>query len=206
MIRLRLAACLLPLAMVVAACAPRKAIWHGSPYNSPTEAPNFELMTTQGEHFELKDLQGHPALLFFGYTHCPDVCPPTLHTVAWLFDQLGNEADDLRFLFITVDPARDLPDILAAYLQAFDPRFIGLTGDQTALESIARSYGVAFFREAQVSEDQVDPGRDGYLVSHTSRLFLIGAEGLLLTNYSFGTAREEILVDLRQALELREDR
>ena len=167
--------------------------YHGSPYTPPQAAPALSLRTTTGEPFRLADHAGQPVLIFFGYTHCPDVCPATTAEVHQVFDQLGERADRVTFAFITVDPERDTADALRAFLDRFDPRFVGLTGDDEALAAARQAYGVFAERDAEGSAD--------YTMTHTSRLFLIDPSGRLVTNYTFDEPSEVLLADLRHLLE-----
>src|SRR6185436_19773724 len=102
----------------------------------------FRLWDQNGHPVSDADLKGEPYLVFFGFTHCPDVCPTTLLEVSNVLDKLGADASKLRALFITVDPERDQPAGLRDYLSSFNPRLIGLTGDLAAVTAVARAYHV----------------------------------------------------------------
>lgn len=130
----------------------------------------FALASTKGGTFTQNDLRGTPSLIFFGFTFCPDVCPTTLaETTAWR-EQLGLTADDLRIIFVTVDPERDTPEMLKAYVEGFDPSIIGLVGDQAETDRVKAAFGV-------FSEKAGDVDSEFYLVNHTALTFLINAEG-----------------------------
>lgn len=186
----RLHTLLAAAALALGACRPAAPELHGSPLPDPQPAPNFELAATDGAVLRLSDLRGAPVLLFFGYRACPDVCPATLADVRAVFEQLGAAADAVRFVFITVDPARDTPEQLAAHLDRFDTRFIGLSGSEQALRAVWEDYGVAVIPEPP------DSGGAQW-ITHTARLFLIDGQGRLVTTYPFGTPRQELLADLR---------
>jgi len=179
------------LCLALAACGKNSPQWHGSPYSSPPPAPDIVLTDTSGDTFRLSDRRGAPALLYFGYTHFPDVCPATLGDLKWIFEQLGPQADRLTVAFVTVDPARDSPEVLRAYLDLFESRFVGLTGTLEDIKAAADPYGVMIEHATHGGLDEI---------SHTARVFLIDGNGLLQTNYSYGTPREEILEDLQAAL------
>jgi protein SCO1/2 len=100
----------------------------GTEYDDPQMAPDFELSATDGESFRLSDQQGNITLMFFGYTSCPDVCPTTLAEANQVLKGLGEDSGQVRFVFITVDPERDTPQVLDTYVKAFNPAIIGLTG------------------------------------------------------------------------------
>lgn len=179
------------LCFTAAACGQDAPGWHGSPYSSPKLAPDIVLTDTSGASFRLSAHQGAPILVYFGYTHCPDVCPGTLGDLKWAFEQLGPQADNLTMALVTIDPARDSPEVLRAYLDLFDARFVGLTGPLEDIKAAADPYGVMIEHTAHGGLEEI---------SHTARVFLIDRAGLLQTNYSYGTPREEILSDLQTAL------
>jgi protein SCO1 len=133
----------------------------------PKPIGDFHLTDNLGRPFSLHDLQGKPTLVFFGFTHCPDVCPTTLAKLAQIRKAVA--VPGLRVLFITVDPARDTPNVVGLYVHAFDPDFIGLTGDNQAITKMAADFGVAVSR--------VDlPGGD-YTMDHSAVVFLLNREG-----------------------------
>lgn len=131
----------------------------------------FTLERDDGTAFTEKNLLGKPALIYFGYTFCPDVCPTTLaHIGAWL-KALGPQAADIRAVFVTIDPARDTGAQMRQYLAAFDPRIIGLTGTPAEIATIAKAYKV-YYRKV--------PGKDGnYAMEHSSYIYLMNAKGAL---------------------------
>ena len=180
-------------AILISACASTLPSLHGSVYNPPREAPPLNLQTTSGADFELSSYAGDVVLVYFGYTYCPDVCPATLAQVKLAFETLGSQADELHLVMVTVDLDRDTPQVLQDYLGRFHPEFVGLRGESDALESVLADYGV--FAQKEPSDDA-----DAYLVTHTARLFVIDRDGLLKTNYTFGTPLEEIQADLKVLL------
>jgi len=105
----------------------------------------FKLVDQNGDPITDADLKGKPHLVFFGYTHCPDVCPLTLVHLHTVLQKMGKAADDVRVLFVTVDPARDTVPVLHQYVTAFDPRVVGLTGTQDAIAQLAKRYR-AFYK------------------------------------------------------------
>ncbi len=182
------------MALLAAGCRPQPYVWHGSPYSDPQPAPAFALVDTAGKAFDSGEAHGSAVLLFFGYTFCPDVCPATTADVAWSMEQLGPLAERATFAFITVDPRRDTAEVLRRFLDGFNTRFVGLTGTPAQLESTRQAYGV--YAEPEPSADP-----DTYLITHTSRLFLIDSDGLLVASYPFGTPRADLLADLQHVLE-----
>jgi protein SCO1/2 len=161
----------------------------GSVIDPPAPAPEFTLSDTKGQQFHLADQVGKTVLMFFGYTSCPDVCPVTLADFKAIKTQLGDRAENVRFVFITVDPERDSPDRINKYLTNFDEDIVGLTGTRAALETVWSAYGVF--------QDKVDTGSSaGYLVDHSSRIYIIDPAGNLRVTYLFGTNRQAITEDL----------
>jgi len=164
--------------------------FQGSLIDPPVEAPHFELSDVNGQRFQLGELGGQVVIMFFGYTSCPDVCPVTLTDFLRIRSKLGNHAEKVSFVFVTVDPERDTPERMKKYLTNFDPAIIGLTGERTELESVWSSYGVY--------EAKVDGGSEvNYLVDHSSRIYVIDADGNLRLTYLFGTENQVIIEDVR---------
>lgn len=182
------------LLALLAGCSNSTRSLHGSPYTPSRPAPELDLQTTSGEPVTLSAYSGTIVLVYFGYTFCPDICPTTLADVKLIFEQLGERAEKVHMIMVTVDPERDTPDVLQTYLGRFDARFLGLRGEGQKLDNVLSSYGV--FAQKEASDDSGQ-----YLVSHTARLFLIDQQGMLRTNYTFGTDREDILSDLEFLLD-----
>jgi len=116
--------------------------------------------------------------VFFGYTHCPDVCPTELQTMAEVVDTLGSDADKLAPIFISVDPERDTPEVLSNYVKNFSPRIIGLTGNQSEVAGVAKAYRV-YFRKAG------DTAGGDYSVDHSAFVYLMDGEGKYVTHFLF---------------------
>lgn len=163
--------------------------FQGSLIDPPIPAADFELTDHHGQVFKLSDQRGKVVVLFFGYTHCPDICPTTLTEYQKIHAGLKELANRVRFVFITVDPERDTPERLAEYIRYFDPDFIGLTGDRTTLETVWKSYGV-------YQQKQDVGSAAGYLVDHSTRLYVVNQQGDLILTYPFGFETEKIVEDL----------
>jgi protein SCO1 len=129
----------------------------------------FRLIDQNGKPFSNQDMKGKPYLVFFGYTHCPDICPTTLFEISQLFRNLGPQANELGALFITVDPARDTQPVLKEYLASFDPHLRGLTGDQKAINQAIKDYRV-YAKKVPL------PGGD-YSMDHTAMVYLMDKDG-----------------------------
>lgn len=172
----------------------QRPAYRGLLYDPPVPAPDFTLLTAGGREVSLHDFRGKIVLLFFGYTSCPDVCPTTLAVLRQVRAGLGDAADRLQVLYVTVDPQRDTPDRAQEYVSVFDPAFIGLSGSLEVLEPVWAAYGVT-----RVIEPASDSAA-GYFVTHSTRLYLIDAEGRLFLSYTYGAPPEDILHDVLEML------
>jgi len=152
----------------------------------------FQLVDQNAKPITEQDLKGHPFLVFFGFTHCPDVCPTTLFEVSEIFRALGPEAKDIRALFITVDPERDTPAVLKDYLSSFDPRIIGVTGDGTAVAAAEKAYRV------YAKKVPIDGG--GYTMDHTAIVYLMNKDGRFVAPFNMKRRPEEAAAELKRYL------
>ncbi len=166
----------------------------GTVIQSPDPVRNFTLTGPDGKPVNLADYRGQAVLLYFGYTFCPDVCPATLAEVAKARRQLGKDAEKLQVVMITVDPLRDTPEKLGEYVTHFDPSFIGLTGNENEIATVATIFGIYY-------EKQEGSEATGYLVDHTASVIVIDQEGYLRLIYPFGTAGEDIAKDLSHLIQ-----
>ena len=152
----------------------------------------FKLIDQNGREVTDQDLKGRPFLVFFGFTHCPDVCPTTLFEVSEIFRALGPDADRTRALFITVDPERDTPAVIKDYLGSFDPRVIGVTGDSEAIAAVIKSY--------RVYAKKVPTDGGGYTMDHTAIVYLMGKDGRFVAPFNMKRRPEEAAEDLKRYL------
>lgn len=160
-----------------------------------TPARDFTLTDQNGQPLKLSDLRGRAVLLFFGYTHCPDICPLSMGEFKTVKKALGDRAEDVAFVMISLDPARDTPEVLKRYVEAFDPAFIGLTGDENAVRSASADYGVQY-------EQQKPPGTAAtYLIAHTAFSYLLDQEGRWRRTYPFQTPAEMVARDIVRILD-----
>jgi protein SCO1/2 len=160
----------------------------------PQLITDFTMTAHTGEPFTLDDVSGRYVLLAFGYTHCPDVCPATLLEFRQIYRQLGDLGEDVAFMLISVDPARDTPEILNRYIGRYDPSFIGLSGDVSELEAIAPDFGLFW----DIRRDTVTHA--GYIVDHTASRFLLDRNGQLIRVYSFTADPFMIEADIRDLI------
>ncbi len=163
-----------------------------SPLPLPLSAMSWQLIDERGQQVRVADWVGRPAMVFFGFTFCPDVCPTTLNDISDWLNELGAEADPLIVALITVDPKRDTPEILADYLSNFDPRIIGLTGDPDSVALAADAFRVRY-------EKLPTEGRD-YTMNHTAGVFLFRADGSFASVIDFHEDRKFAVPKIRRAL------
>lgn len=154
--------------LAAAACAPDK--FRATDITGASFAREFHLTAHDGKPRTLADFRGKVVVLFFGFTHCPDICPTTLAQFAQAAKQLGPDAERVQFLFVTVDPERDTAEVLSRYVPAFDSRFLGLTGDAQAIARTAKEFKVIF---------QKQPGKtaDSYTVDHSAGTYVFDQTG-----------------------------
>ena len=141
------------------------------------------------------DFRDRHLLVFFGYTYCPDVCPTTLTTIADALDLLGEDADRLAPLFVTIDPARDTAEHMRDYVAYFHPAIIGLSGSREQIADVARAYRVFF---AEVREDGADA--DDYLMDHSTIVYLMDEDGRFVVHFSGSTHAEDMAATIRKYL------
>ncbi|TNE33364.1 MAG: SCO family protein [Alphaproteobacteria bacterium] len=159
----------------------------------PQLGGSFTLVNQKGETVTDKSYRGKLMLIFFGYTNCPDVCPTEMQDIALTMQQLGDDAADVVPIFITVDPTRDTPEVMADFVSAFDPSLVGLSGTEKQIDDVKEKF--------RVYAEKV-PGDDPnyYLVNHTSYTYLMGRDGKLITVFSYGTPPEKMAAKIREQL------
>lgn len=167
--------------------------FQGSVIDPPASVADFALEATDGSTFRLSEQRGNVVLLFFGYTHCPDVCPTTLYDFKQIVQGLDEDAERVQFAFVTVDPERDSLDHLAAYVSAFDEQIVGLSGAQKTLDEVYANFGV-FYEKKDVGSAA------GYLVDHTARVYVIDAQGNLSLTFPFGMESAAMTDDIAHLL------
>ena len=157
-----------------------------------TGQPNqraFTLQTVDGKPFGSDDLAGKPYLVFFGFTHCPDVCPTALFELSALLKDIGPAADQITPLFVSIDPERDTAELLKLYMTSFDPRIIALRGDAAQTQAAADAFSASYRK--------VETASDSYTMEHTAGLFLIRADGRLQGMLDMHEPRETQLQKLK---------
>lgn len=168
---------------------PAPQLASGTWYPQAQAVPQFRLLDAAGRPFTQRELLGAPTLVFFGFTHCPDVCPTTLLKLAQVLRQAA--VPQLRVLFVSVDPQRDTPALLAQYVHAFDPRFEGATGEPAQIAALAQRFGVA------VSRVEL-PGGD-YTMDHSAVVFLLDAQARRVAIFTPPFEVKAMVADLQRA-------
>lgn len=186
----------IPLLALVA--CDRTSEFHGTDISDVSWGRDFDLMDHTGRRRRLADFRGKAVMLFFGFTHCPDACPTAMTEMAQVVDRLGPDGKRVQVLFITVDPERDTDEVLAKYVPAFHPSFIGLRGSLEETARIAQELKV-YFRPSKHA-----PGADakGYTVDHSTPIFIYDTTGKLrLLVSSSGRSVEHMMSDVKRLLE-----
>ncbi len=179
--------------LVLVGCATQPPAFHGTSLQPPVSVADFALTDQHGQTTHLSDFRNSPALLFFGYTNCPDACPITLAQFKQIRSALGPDAARVHFVFVTVDPARDTPAQMEQYLANFDSSFIGLTAAPETLAQVYRAFGI---QVEKIMPDEHSHSSMSGMVSHTSSVFLLDEKGQVRLLYG-GAPWEDIVADLR---------
>lgn len=180
------------LMLALAACTRNIAAkLHGVDLSKMKLPGTFHLHDADGHPRTLEDFRGSIVLLLFGYTHCPDVCPTTLARAVQIRQLLGDQGHKLKVVFVTVDPERDTPAILKAYTTAFDPGFIGLSGDAGQTAEAARSFGT-FYRKV--------PSGNSYTMDHSALDYVIDQEGVVRFALQYEESAQDSADDIRLLL------
>ncbi|MER2268236.1 SCO family protein [Methylobacterium oxalidis] len=155
-----------------------EAITPPQPVPSSLIAGHFRLAAPDGAAVDSDDLSGKPYALFFGFTHCPDICPTTLSEVSLALARLPAGTPDLKVYFVSVDPERDTREVLARYMASFDPRIVALSGDRPAVDEAIRSFGVVARR--------TDFPNGAYAYGHTAAIYLVDGDGVIVDRVGAG--------------------
>lgn len=160
----------------------------------------FELVSHEGRRVSDEDFRGRMMLLFFGFTHCPDICPTELQTIAAALEKLGPDAEKVVPIFVSVDPERDTVEKISSYVKAFDERIVGLTGTPQEVEKAAKAYRV-YYRKAKLSETASDAE---YTIDHSAFTYLMDGKGQYVRHFPFGITPEKMADGIRQTLDKEE--
>ena len=184
---------LLCFALTLAACGPSGPRFNSTDITGADYARDFSLKDANGKIRTLADFKGMAVVVFFGYTRCPDVCPTTMTEMKLVLEKLGHDAQRVQVLFVTVDPERDKPEVLAQYVPAFDPSFIGLYGDLETTAKTAKDFKVFY---------QKVPGKtpDSYTIDHTAGSYVFDPQGRLRLFVRHGGDITPLVADLKTLL------
>lgn len=183
-----LAALFVPL--LLAACSHAPPPWQLNDVSGHLPDLQFSLTSDTGKPVTAADFRGKYVMMYFGYTHCPDVCPLTLVHLHLVMQKLGAEAGKVQILFVSVDPARDTPPVLHQYVTAFDPRIVGLTGAPQQIAAMAKRYRAAFNVDAKQPNG-------GYEVSHSSGIYIFDKQGHAQLLGTSADAPDEFVHDMK---------
>ena len=181
------------LLIAAAAACDSKPIFKSTDITGAGYGKALELTDHTGRARHLEDFRGKAVVLFFGFTHCPDVCPTTLAETAQVLKVLGADAEKVQVLFVTVDPERDKPEELAKYVTAFDPRFLGLYGDADSTRRAAKEFKIYYEKRAGST-----PG--SYSMDHSAQTYVIDPQGRLRLLLRAERIAEDLPADLRMLL------
>jgi protein SCO1/2 len=182
------------LALLLTACQPPSEGFRTTDVTGAAFGRDFRLSDHNGKPRQLSDFRGKAVVLFFGFTHCPDVCPTTLAELAAARRDLGAAGERVQVLLVTVDPARDTPQLLSRYVTAFDPSFLGLTGTPEQVAEVAKEFKVIYQKvEGRAPAD--------YSMDHSAGSFIFDPEGRLRLYVSYGQGAEVFAHDLRRLLD-----
>jgi len=174
--------------LALAGCGGGAPKFNGTDLTGASWGRDFSLQDPDGRTRTLADFRGKYVLLFFGYTHCPDVCPTELTRDAELKKKLGADGDRVQVIFVTVDPERDTAELMRSYTAAFDPKFLGLRGDEAATKRAASEFKV-FYEKV--------PSGASYTVNHTAMTYVFDAKGRLRLGLQYTQSADQIAADLR---------
>ena len=166
---------------------------YGTDITGADFAQTLQLTDHNGKPRTLADFKGKVVALFFGYTHCPDVCPTTMADLAAALKLMGDRASEVQVLFVTVDPERDTQEVLSQFVPSFNPTFIGLYGSPEQIKQTATNFKIFY-------EKQVEPGRSGYTIDHSAGIYAFDKQGKVRIYLKFGQKPDEIAFDLGQLL------
>lgn len=181
------------VAAALASCTPTPPAFRGTDLSQVTWGKDVTLTAHTGRRLSTADFRGKVLVLFFGYTHCPDICAPTLSKLAAVRQALGPDGDNVQVVFVTVDPQHDTPERLAAFVPKFDPSFIGLTGTPAEIAAVASEYKVAYAPTPATQTSQV-------LIDHSGGMLVKDGNGKLRLLFRNEMTVADMTADLRQLL------
>ncbi len=178
---------------LLGACTPQKPSFNAIDITGANYAQDFALPDVNGQTRSIKDFAGKVVVVFFGFTQCPDVCPGTMNELAEIKRQLGADGEKLQAVFISVDPERDTPEVLKAYMGNFDPSFVALTASPEKLAAVAKDYKV-YYKKAEGKTPT------SYSMDHSAGSYVYDTQGRIRLYTRYGTGPQALLADVRALL------
>jgi len=179
--------------VLLAACSPEAPKFRSTDITGADFGRELALTGHDGKPRTLADFRGRVTVLFFGYTHCPDICPTTLVELAGVMKALGKDAERVQVLMVTLDPERDTPEVLSKYVPAFDPRFLGVYGDAAATQRAAKEFRIFYEKRAGSTPS-------AYTVDHSGQGYVIDSQGQLRLMVRHDRIAQDLAEDLRALL------
>jgi len=174
--------------ILLSSCGRALPHFNGTDITGTNFGRNFKLLDTDGVQRTLADFQGKYVILFFGFAHCPAICPTTLQQLATVRKKLGADASHLQVIFVTLDPERDTSEMLKTYMARFDPSFVALRSDAEATQATAKEFHI-FFQKVPVD--------DAYMIDHTAVLYMLDTQGKMRLATPLDMASDKIVADLQ---------
>jgi protein SCO1 len=188
-----LTAAALTAGLFVSACSSDAPAFTGVDITGASYAQNFDLTDHNGQRRTLADFKGKAVVVFFGFTQCPDVCPTSMTELAQVKAALGADGDKLQGLFVTVDPERDTPEIMRAYMSHFDPSFLALYADDGKLEQVAKDFKI-YYKKVE------GPTPTSYTMDHSAGSYVYDTTGRIRLYSRYGTSVEALTQDIKYLL------
>jgi protein SCO1/2 len=180
--------------LILASCAKNAEFkFNGSDISNANLNSSFELLSHTGEIKKITDFKGSVVAIFFGFTHCPDICPTSMQELKFIKESLGKQSDKLQVIFITLDPERDNQSLLNSYVPSFDKSFIGLTGSQDDINRVASQYKIFHMKVGE---------GDSYTIDHSSGIYIIDKDGKIRVRHPYGSKVESIIEDIQHLISI----
>ena len=180
--------------LILVSCAKNAEFkFNGSDISNANLNSSFELLSHTGEIKKITDFKGSVVAIFFGFTHCPDICPTSMPELKFIKESLGKQSDKLQVIFITLDPERDNQSLLNSYVPSFDKSFIGLTGSQEDINRVASQYKIFHMKVGE---------GDSYTIDHSSGIYIIDKDGKIRVRHPYGSKVESIIEDIQHLISI----
>jgi protein SCO1/2 len=164
--------------------------WYRSHYGGEAFGAPFALTDQKGQPITEAAFRGHPSAVFFGFTHCPEVCPTTLFEMSGWLNKLGDEGKDIHAYFVSVDPERDTPEVMNTYVSNFSDRIVGITGDPDKVHAMAKAFGIYW--------KKVDTSDGDYTMDHTASVLLLDGKGDFAGTIAYGESTDTAVEKLKR--------